>query len=163
MLIELYNELKEQDRFSDVFKPISKEEKEVRLKKRLEASEYNYAHTADVVGFAAIVGGLEIADLNEEEFSDIISTIVGRTETEVAELEILLIELKDGYDNEGDARIGKFEGRVVLLSEDRFDEKRLIQYFGEIIGETSSGDGMFPNTVYIYDVIVSNLEVIERV
>ena len=36
MLNELYNTLKEQDRFSDVFKPISKEEMKKRQKERIE-------------------------------------------------------------------------------------------------------------------------------
>jgi len=52
MLNELYNRLKEQDRFSDVFKPISKEEMKKRDREKWGHSDYDNcrAYEADVKG-----------------------------------------------------------------------------------------------------------------
>jgi len=63
MINELYNRIKEQDRFSDVFKPISKEEREKRDREKIEDKLKEGQCTLNPDGSYSCEGDVNLCDM----------------------------------------------------------------------------------------------------
>ena len=63
MLNELYNKIKEQDRFSDVFKPISREEMKKRDREKIEDKLKEGKCTLNTDGSYSCEGNVDISDM----------------------------------------------------------------------------------------------------
>jgi len=119
MITELYDRIKEQDRFSDVFKPISKEEKEKRQKERLEDSDYEYLYTGDIRG--------EFGLSTEEEVSNgkiagILMQIVGSAYKSDVHIELDVEVFNTSLIKGLGGIVGSFSGNFVVLSYWDLDE-----------------------------------------
>jgi len=163
MIVELYNKIKEQNRFSDIFKPISKEEKEVRLKKRLEESDYEYLYTGDIRGIIIWTGPVkEDANRLVRLLESAVELLEGEVTLSVSILEESLVrEYEGGYDWPHIVS-GFFLGSIIMLRDDELDElniadriERLSESFNDLVME---GVGK----IEIENVEVSNLSVMSK-
>jgi len=122
MLNELYDKIKEQSRFDDIFKPVSKKEIKKRLRSRLEHSKFEYLFAADVKGKVSCRGYLVdmTADVLANAFMDIVNSSSGPIEPgltmgdeDKADLKITIPKITKKGSNFVE---GYFSGKLVFLN-----------------------------------------------
>jgi len=158
MLNEIYNRIKEQDRFSDVFKPISKEEKEVRLKKRLEESDYEYLYTGDIKG--EVIWTYE-GEISTDQLANILMQKIryGYKVDVNVELDVKITNTQSEMDLYHSRKyiVGLFSGNLIAFSHWELDEVVLVDVISDYAYEKCEECSM-----ELSDVEVTNLKEIRK-
>jgi len=146
---KLYDRIKEQNDFDNIFKPISDEDLKDRLRKRLERSDYEYAYAGNVEGEA---GWACEEDLGTVAFADALVHAVRLTREADVDID-LEIKVFNTSVVTGFGVIGSFSGSFVALSNWELDEDIIC----DIISDYAGGEA-----IEITDIKITNLKEIKK-
>jgi len=164
MLTGLYNKIREQNDFDDIFKPVSKEELLKRRKEKLERSDYKYAYAGNVKGTVVHTGPDRV-------------TAIGLERRLVAGMYLIFDEIDLNIDIPRDSLVyrfhqgytycytieGRFLGTFSFFSREKLDETdiaRMMETTLENFNDPWFGSSM--GRLSIKDVNITDLEVISR-
>ena len=163
MLNELYNKIKEDKAFRDLFQPISKEELEKRLKVRLECSKYNYLHIADIKG--EVIWATDVEGLEPKDLRNILVSYMDDARYIAEEVELVItVPALDIIENPVvDKRYwptavkGSFSGSIIVFSNQKLDKLYIASL---IINLKNNPSSILPEgTLMVEDVDVNNIRI----
>jgi len=138
MLNSLYSQLKE-DKFEDLFQPISKDEYGERLKTKLANSPFKYGYIANISGGVKVINSeaqMDYRTQSKEFFAGLIEQLALAMFEGYIKLNVVVSSIQtyvsQRHEFNQHIAFGSFEGSLEAFTRELMSEQELLAYFTNI-------------------------------